>query len=152
MKMRLELLLVVKFLVIQTQSVVFIKYILTLLKLQSLHRSSFVAQSKKVPKLFLIIIPVINIVASWRSLGQTDVEFVPHLFFYAFLLNCLNSLSKKDHFQRSACTKHWDLPLGSRSLFVFLWCEVQNPTSLFCRGSRERVARSSDQRAVIHPP
>lgn len=152
MKMRLALLLVVKFLLIQSQSVVCMKYVLTLSKLQSLLRWSFVALSKKMPKQFLIIIPVINIVASWCSVGQTDVDFIPHSFFYVFLLNLLNTLCKKDHFQRSACTKHWDLPLGSRSLFVFLWCKVQNPTSLFCRGCRERVARSSDQRVMIHPP
>ncbi len=152
MKMRLALLLVVKFLVIQSQSVVFMKYVLTLSKLQSLLRWSFVAQSKKVPKQFLIIIPVINIVASWCFVGQTDIDFIPHSLFYVFLLDILNYFRKKDHFQSSTCTKHWDLPLGSRSLFVFLWCEVENPTSLFCRGGRERVARSSDQRAVIHPP
>lgn len=116
MKMWLALLLVVKFLVIQSQCVVFMKYVLTLSKLQSCLRWSFVAYSKKVQKQFLIIIPVINIVASWCSVGQTDIVFIPHSFFYVFLLDLLNSFRKTDHFQRSASTKHWDLPLGSRSV------------------------------------
>lgn len=106
MKLQLER-LVVNFIVIQDSKCCFYKTH-SLSKLQSTHHS-FVAQSRNVPfffiQQFLIIIPVINTVAYWHSVGRADIDFIPHSFFYHFLLDLLYSLlfsQQKDHFQRSA--------------------------------------------------